>query len=349
VVRQPSQDRTRTRAAADDESLDIESSGRSVDIDALWAEVRVDPVEIALPSGVGYTLRAYRLSTELTAPEIEREDDFPEWPTGRVDVVEPDEDVVPPIDEEELTAQALAAGERRLRARADADLEGDADDDDPTELSAGAGRSRAADEPADDGGLPDDELDADEADEADEYDTADEADEYDTEVTETTEPEEVPAFLAHRGRLLLFRTPEELVDFVRSDAPHELTQLDTWQTVRDRVTPEAVVPVYEDRYSLDLIVSNLRGGPDAWDTGLILQSGEIARDIAYALRLDSVIALLAPGLPLDDLDETLRSVEQGGIGGLFARRRARRRNADAAAIGWRTVIGKISAAVDWRE
>jgi hypothetical protein len=75
----------------------------------------------------------------------------------------------------------------------------------------------------------------------------------------------------------------------------------------------------------------------------------VARDLAYALRLESVIALLSPGSPLDDLDETLRSIEQGGISGMFARRRARKRDSDSAAIGWRTVVGKISAAVDWRD
>lgn len=35
---------------------------------SLWDEVRIDPVEIALPSGTGYTLRAYRPARELTPP-----------------------------------------------------------------------------------------------------------------------------------------------------------------------------------------------------------------------------------------------------------------------------------------
>ena len=38
----------------------------------------------------------------------------------------------------------------------------------------------------------------------------------------------MPAFLGHRGQLFLFRSPEALVAFVKSDAEHDLTQLDTW-------------------------------------------------------------------------------------------------------------------------
>ena len=37
----------------------------------LWEEVRIEPVEIALPGGVGITLRAYRMSSELTPTEVE--------------------------------------------------------------------------------------------------------------------------------------------------------------------------------------------------------------------------------------------------------------------------------------
>jgi hypothetical protein len=161
--------------------------------------------------------------------------------------------------------------------------------------------------------------------------------------------EEVPVFLSHRGRLLLFATPESLVNLVGSEAPHDLTQLETWSTVAKRVRPEDVVPTDQDRYELDLVVENLRGGHDAWDLPLLIGAGELARDIGWALRLEPVINALAAGSPLDDLDEALRATEAGGVGGLFARRRLRRFGAQQASLGWRTVIGKISAAVDWRD
>ena len=96
-------------------------------------------------------------------------------------------------------------------------------------------------------------------------------------------------------------------------------------------------------------MENLRGGHDAWDPSLIIKAGEVARDLGYALRLEAVIGALSPGSPLDDLDEGLRTVESGGLGAFFARRRLRRIGAQTtAALGWRTIIGKISAAVDWR-
>lgn len=165
-----------------------------------------------------------------------------------------------------------------------------------------------------------------------------------------TEPaEDVPVFLSHRGRLLLFAEPESLVSFVTSDAPHDLTQLDTWSTVVKRIRAADIVPTDEDTYELDLVVENLRGGHDAWDLLLLISAGEIARDLGWALRIKPVVAALAAGSPLDDLDEAVRAAAAGGFSGMLARRRLRRIGAQQASLGWRTVIGKITAAVDWRD
>ncbi len=239
----------------DEEELDEEDEveGRSAETDALWSEVRVAPVEIALPKGVGYTLRAFRPSNELATPDLgDREEDFPR----------------------------------------------------------GAAEAKAEEEGA---------------------------------------GEDVPVFLSHRGRILLFRSAESLVDFVQSDAEHDLTQLDTWSDLKARLRVEDVVPQDEDTYELDLVVENLRGGLDAWDYGLLIQAGEVARDIGYAIRIESVIGALSAGSPLDNLDENLRAAEEGGIGSFFARRRLRKIGAETAALGWRTIIGKISALTDWRD
>jgi hypothetical protein len=323
----------------DDEDLDDESGAeasaiRSTRTDALWTEVRIDPVEIALPHGVGYTLRAHRPSAELASPDIgDRDDDFP----GAVARVEEDE--VPEIDEEELTRLALAAGDGDRQPRA---TRGRADEDEPLDAEGdeeAAARRRDADEADDEA---DDEAEA-EADDSAEEDDADE------EAADEDEPEDVPVFLAHRGRLLLFRSAEGLVEYVRSDAQHDLVQLDTWAEVRNRVQVEDIVPNEADTYELDLVVENLRGGPDAWDAGLLIQAGEAARDIGYALRLEPVVTALSPGSPLDDLDDALRAAEAGGIGAFFARRKVRKIRSETAALGWRTIIGKISALVDWRD
>ena len=80
-----------------------------------------------------------------------------------------------------------------------------------------------------------------------------------------------------------------------------------------------------------------------------MKAGELARDLGYGLRLDSVVAALTPGSPLDKLDEAVRRTETGGISALLAKRKLRKVGGDGAALAWRTIIGKISAVVDWRD
>jgi hypothetical protein len=182
-------------------------------------------------------------------------------------------------------------------------------------------------------------------DEAEAEDTEDEAELQE----EATEDEEVPVFLSHRGKLLLFRSAESLVEFVRTGQPNDLAQLDSWAEMAERIEAADVAPRDDDSYELDLVVENLRGGHDAWDVRLLIAAGEIARDLGYALRLEPLITALSPGSPLDDLDEALRKTADGGLGGFLGRRRLRKIGAQQATLGWRTIIGKISAAVDWRD
>jgi hypothetical protein len=274
----------------------------------LWDEVRISPVEIALPGGVGLTLRAYRNASELTPTEIDTDDDDPfEARERAAAAARAEEDEV--IVDEEFAALLEEDGADRARS----------------------GKAKAADEEPD--------GDVEEPDPAD----------FEDEAPAEADDEEVPMFLSHRGRLLTFKTPESLVSFIRSGAPHDLAQLDTWSTVAERVESSDVDPQPDDRYELDLVVENLRGGHDTWDLPLLIAAGEVARDLGHALRLKPVILALAPGSPLDDLDESLRKAENGGMGGYFGRRRLKKIGAQQASLGWRSIIGKISAAVDWRD
>ncbi len=320
----------------DDELDGDEAAGRTDTTDALWAEVRMQPVEIALPAGIGYTLRAYRLSTDVLPPDLaDREDDYPTRPsTSPFDEELDEREALSAIDEDELTAQALAAGREKSDDDGADGVDDDADDDDAR------GRHRADDEDGSD--EPDDEVDTEDAEESAEAEESE-----DTAVED--EPEEVPVFLSKGGRLLLFRSADGLVEFVRSGTDNELTQLDTWGELAERLEADDVIPLDEDRYELDLVVENLRGGHDVWDAPLIIQAGEVARDVGYALRIQPVMDALSTGSPLDDMDEGLRTVEEGGFGSFFARRKLRKIDAQTtAALGWRTIIGKISAVVDWR-
>ncbi|MEU0959228.1 DNA primase [Micromonospora aurantiaca] len=304
---EPELDDTDAAAAADEVEEDRPPADR-----ALWDEVRIDPVEIALPAGTGFTLRAYRQARELTPTDVaERDQDDPFLARRQVVETEEDEEVV--ILDEEFAA--LSAEED------DEDEEKDAE-------SRRKGKADASD---------------DEKAEADEDDAEDDEDE------DEAGDEEVPVFLTHKGRLLLFKTPESLVTFIRSGAPNDLSQLDSWNELSERLEPADIAPLDEDTYELDLVVENLRGGHDAWDHELLIEAGEIARDLAYALRLPAVLDMLSAGSSLDDLDEALRASVNGGVGGFLGRRRLKKIGAQTASLGWRTIVGKISAVVDWRD
>ncbi|MEU6073030.1 DNA primase [Micromonospora sp. NPDC047074] len=293
----------------DDTDVPAEPGSATVSAEAaraLWDELRIDPVEIALPAGTGYTLRAYRPAKELTPTDVvERDQDDPFL--ARRQVVEEDEDddeTVVILDED--VAQEFAEsdedeakGRRRDATGKDADSEDAAKEEEDDEDEAG--------------------------------------------------DEEVPVFLTHRGKLLIFKTPESLVSFIRSGAPNDLAQLDSWNELAERVEPADIAPLDEDIYELDLVVENLRGGHDTWDPTLLIEAGEVARDLAYALRLPAVLDMLSAGSSLDDLDEALRATVDGGVGGFFGRRRLKKIGAQTASLGWRTIVGKISAVVDWRD
>src|SRR5262249_20009180 len=72
--------------------------------DRFWTSVRIDPIEIALPSGVGYTLRAYRQNTDVTPADVSGREDEVSMPR-QVETVELDEDE---FDEDDLAKQAGA-------------------------------------------------------------------------------------------------------------------------------------------------------------------------------------------------------------------------------------------------
>ncbi|WP_320065800.1 DNA primase [Micromonospora sp. RTGN7] len=280
---------------------------------SLWDEVRIDPVEIALPAGTGYTLRAYRPARELTPTDVtDRDTDDPFLARRQAAEAESDDDEVVILDEEVAAEFA----------------EADEDDTD------GKARRRDADDSSTD---------------ADDDETAKDAEDEDEDEDEEAGDEEVPVFLSHRGKLLLFKTPESLVSFVRSGAPTDMSQLDGWTELAGRLSPADIAPLDEDTYELDLVVENLRGGHDTWDAPLLIEAGEAARDIAYALRLPAVLDMLSAGSSLDNLDEALRATVNGGLGGFLGRRRLKKVGAQTASLGWRTIVGKISAVVDWRD
>ncbi|MFG1881765.1 DNA primase [Micromonospora sp. NPDC049102] len=290
-----------TGPAEPDEADEADDTPRAAADRSLWEELRIDPVEIALPAGTGFTLRAYRPAGSLTPTDVTERDQDDPFLARRQVIEEEDDETVVILDEELAEEFADSDEEEPSRRRRDADAD-------------------ATDEDAD-------------------------ATDEDEDATD----EEVPVFLSHRGKLLLFKTPESLVTFVRSGAPNDLSQLDSWNELSERVEPADIVPLDEDTYELDLVVENLRGGHDTWDSTLLIEAGEVARDVSYALRLPAVLDMLSAGSSLDNLDEALRATVNGGIGAFMGRRRLKKIGAQTASLGWRTIVGKISAVVDWRD
>jgi len=289
---------------------DSDTPKRTATATKFWSGVNVEPVEIALNSGVGYTLRAYRMDNEITPADVSMREDDLDLPT-RGSAYDDEEDYSDAVDEEFAEA-------------------------DDEEVDAEAAEAEADGEPDEDAEDADDEEDAEE-------------EEDEAEATPVVEPEEVPLFLTKNGHLLLFKSAQGLVDYVKSGDDNDLAQIDTWSKLVADIKVGYVVPLPEDEYELDLIVENLRGGRDSWDPELIVQSGQVARDLSHALKIPSVISAMSPGSPLDDLDEALRGAVSGGFGGFMARRKLKRIGEQAATLAWRTIIGKIQAVVDWRD
>ncbi|MEU5874774.1 DNA primase [Glycomyces sp. NPDC047369] len=221
-------------------------------------------------------------------------------------------------------------GPKDGESEAPADADEDADDEEYGDESVPEDPDAGEPDPAD---FEDDEPEAEEEDDEDELDAA---------------PEEVPVFLTRKGKLLVFREPAALVAYVKDNDDHDLAVIDEWDDLKDRVTEDDIACDEADTYELDLVVANLRGGQEAWEPELLIKAAEVGRDLGYALKNDSVIAALAPGSPLDDLDETFRVVVDGGLKGKFAKRRLKRNDSQQAAIAWRGVIAKINDHVEWR-
>ena len=189
---------------------------------ALWDELRIDPVEIALPAGTGFTLRAYRPARRADPDRrhrARRGRPLPGPPPGR-------------------RGRGRGRGGRDPRRGVRRPVRG------------GGGGRRAARAVA--GATPPTAAE-------------DEADEDEDEEDEPRATRRCRSSSATAASCCCSRRPESLVSFVRSGAPNDLSQLDSWNELSERVEPADIAPLDEDTYELDLVVENLRGGHDTWD------------------------------------------------------------------------------------
>lgn len=278
---------------------------RTPEVTQFWESAGIEPIEIALPGGkVGFTLRHYRTAMFYPTPVVESEADPDALDAEFDDDFELPETVQVPDDEPNTSKKHR--GEKL---------------GDPQKDTANAP--------------------ADPTEEPGEPDAADFVDEPGKELV--GEEREEAVLLAGDGELHLFRTARGLVTFAASDAAHDLADIDAFQQIKQKLRPELIAPADEDRYELDLVVRNLRGGRDVWDAELLVSAAEVARDAAYACGLTETLEVFAVGSPLDTLDDALRD------GGFWARRRLRRLKPEQVALAWRGVIGKIAGAIHWHD
>lgn len=296
----------------DDDVISEPAYERTPAVIEFWEQAGIEPVEIALPGGVGFTLRHYR--TEIFYPEPEVEE---------LDVEDADDEWAEELDEELPETVRVP------------------DDDDSDSDSAEKVKGKAKSEDTTDPDDADKRTTEDEAETSDD-DAGDEAEDDATEDLVGEERETV-VFLTHNGRLQMFKTARGLADFIASNAPHALADVEAFEQVKENIKPELIAPHDDDRYELDLVVRNLRGGRDAWDADLLIKAGEVSRDLAYACGLTDTLEALSPGSPLDALDDALRG------SGLRARWKLRRIKQEQVTLAWRSTIGKILGVVDWHK
>ncbi|MFC4337102.1 hypothetical protein [Salininema proteolyticum] len=160
------------------------------------------------------------------------------------------------------------------------------------------------------------------------------------------EPEEVPVMLARKGKLLVFEDPEDLVKYVRENDDSELAWLEEYGKLQEDLEASHVEADEADVYDLSSIVPDLRQG--TWNHEELIAAGEIARDVAYVCDLEGVSDALDPGSPLDQLDNHLRDSVEGGLKAVRANRKIKKASTEQTAIAWRSVVGKMGEAVDWR-
>src|SRR4051812_39311854 len=99
-----------------------------------WGALAIDPVEIALPSGSGFTLRAYRSSTDVEGTDVSEREPEDDPFAARASEAH-DEDDLLEFDEDELTRQALGEAD-----------ESDAEESDAEEDRSGRGKREKADD-----------------------------------------------------------------------------------------------------------------------------------------------------------------------------------------------------------
>ncbi|WP_051798096.1 Hsp70 family protein [Catenuloplanes japonicus] len=154
-------------------------------------------------------------------------------------------------------------------------------------------------------------------------------------------------FASEDGRLPLFPRPERAADDAAGGEQHTMTRVLHWEAMAESMANAFLPLAKERRYRLDLPPVTLARDPKDWLLDVVVDAGDLARELVHALEIEEAYELVEPGSMLDVLDDALRVARRS----MF--RRQARRDLDVfdrrlIVADWRRVTRLIEARVDWR-
>ncbi|SHN47368.1 Hsp70 family protein [Cryptosporangium aurantiacum] len=155
-------------------------------------------------------------------------------------------------------------------------------------------------------------------------------------------------FASEGSRLPLFPRPEQAGDYAVGTDDHAMTSVLHWEALRDSMALAFLPLIPENRYHLDMPAVTLERKPKDWLIELVINAGDLARELSYALDIPEGQDLLGPGTLLDRADDALRVAQRTPFR-LHGRRDLRAFDQAQLVAAWRRVAAVIDAQLDWRD
>ncbi|WP_285680839.1 serine/threonine-protein kinase [Actinoplanes sp. NBRC 103695] len=155
-----------------------------------------------------------------------------------------------------------------------------------------------------------------------------------------------PVFATSAGRLPLVPRPEQAAGFALASPEHDLSRIPHWGWLCQSMSRGYLPLLDANRYDLGLPAVNLEMDPARWLPDLLVKSGTIANELILALDIEEAFQLLAPGTPLDQLDDSLR--QAGDRPRKNHIRQWQQLDRRMLAAWWQHVTDIIESRLDWR-
>ncbi|MDG4766334.1 Hsp70 family protein [Solwaraspora sp. WMMD406] len=153
-------------------------------------------------------------------------------------------------------------------------------------------------------------------------------------------------FASRRARLPLFPRPEQASDHAAGTDDHDMTSVLHWESLSSSMATAFLPLTPDNRYRLDLVPVTLERHPKQWLIDLVIETGNVARELIAALDIADGHLLLGEGTLLDRLDDALRVASRMP----FRRGRRELLAFDQARVvdHWRHVVAMIENRIDWQ-